>query len=359
MDEAERRPHAQRSRQAGLVGRYSITGDITGVETYGTIFSIEESPVAKGTIWVGTDDGLVQVTRDGGASWSNVTPKGFPAWATVEGIEASARDADTAYVAIDARRVDDQKPYLYRTRDGGRSWTSITNGLPAEQMLFVVREDPVDPNILYVGGENGVFISRNAGDSFAPLKLNLPAIAVTDLEVKHGALVLGTRRSIWSLDDLATVRQARRVRARRTAARLRAGAGDPLGEHQHWGSQGKIDNPPDGVTVSYWLAKKSEEPVTGEVKDESGRVIRKLSRRAAAAEIRPRRRRRADRRGTEGRADEGRRPEPRDLGPAHGRREAHRREDRRGQSRFLGPRRRAGTRWRSRRSARSAACRSS
>ncbi len=254
-----------------------ITGDITGVETYGTIFSIEESPVAKGMIWVGTDDGLVQVTRDGGASWSNVTPKGFPAWATVEGIEASARDADTAYVAIDARRVDDQKPYLYRTRDGGRSWTSITNGLPAEQMLFVVREDPVDPNILYVGGENGVFISRDAGDSFAPLKLNLPAIAVTDLEVKHGALVLGTRRSIWSLDDLATVRQ---LDASVRSEQLHVFEPAPAirwANDQHWGSQGKIDNPPDGVTVSYWLAKKSEEPVTGEVKDESGRVIRKLS----------------------------------------------------------------------------------
>ena len=264
-----------RSKQGWSGG--PITGDITGVETYGTIFSIEESPLAAGTIWAGTDDGFVHVTRDGGKSWNNVTPKAVPAWATVEGIELSTHDADTAYVAVDARRLDDQRPYLFRTRDGGRTWQSITNGLPADQMLFVVREDPEDARVLYVGGENGVWISRDGGDSFTSLRLNLPAIAVTDLELKHGALVLGTRRSIWSLDDVASVRQLdANVRGEKLHV-FAPSAAVRWATDYHWGSQGKTANPPAGVSFAYWLGAKSDDAVTGEVLDESGRVIRKLS----------------------------------------------------------------------------------
>lgn len=254
-----------------------ITGDITGVETYGTIFSIAESPRESGTIWIGTDDGLLQLTRDGGKTWSRVTPPGLPEWGTVEGIEASRRSAGTAYVAVDARRLDDQRPYLFRSDDYGKSWRAITNGLPADQPLFVVREDPADASILYVGGERGVWLSRDGGASFRELRLNLPAIAVVDIEVKHDALVLGTRRAIWSLDDLPTLR-AFVPGARRDTVELFA----PKPAYRwafdyHWGDEGRIANPPMGATFSYWLAKETKDEIRAQVLDAEGRVLRTLS----------------------------------------------------------------------------------
>lgn len=184
-----------------------ITGDITGVEVYDTIFSIAESPVAAGQIWVGTDDGLVQLTRDGGATWTNVTSKKWPEWATVEAIEPSRTDAGTAYVVLDARRLDDPRPWLFRTRDYGKSWEQLGKGLPADQHLFVVREDPTNAELLYVGAERGLFMSRDGGASFVDIRGNLPAIGVADIEVRHDDLILGTRRGIWILDDITPLRQ--------------------------------------------------------------------------------------------------------------------------------------------------------
>ena len=135
-----------------------ITGDITTVEYYDTIFSIAESPVTAGEIWVGTDDGLVQLTTDAGKSWKNMTPPKIPEWSTIEAIEPSHRDSGTAYVVADAHRLDDNRPYLYRTRDHGQSWELLGQGLPADQHLYVVREDPTDPNVLYVGAERGLLL---------------------------------------------------------------------------------------------------------------------------------------------------------------------------------------------------------
>lgn len=184
-----------------------ITGDITGVEVYDTIFSIAESPVAAGQIWVGTDDGLVHLTRDGGANWTNVTSKKWPEWATVEAIEPSRADAGTAYVVLDARRLNDPRPWLFRTRDYGKSWEQLGQGLPADQHLFVVREDPTDPNLLYVGAERGLYLSRDRGASFVDIRGNLPAVGVADIEVRHDDLILGTRRGIWVLDDITPLRR--------------------------------------------------------------------------------------------------------------------------------------------------------
>ena len=183
-----------------------ITGDITTVEYYDTIFSVAESPVTAGEIWVGTDDGLVQLTTDAGKSWKNVTPAKIPEWSTIEAIEPSRRDAGTAYVVADAHRLDDNRPYLYRTRDHGQGWELLGQGLPADQHLYVVREDPTDPNLLYVGAERGLFYSRDGGKSFQDLRNNLPAIGVSDIEVKHDDLILGTRRGIWILDDITALR---------------------------------------------------------------------------------------------------------------------------------------------------------
>jgi photosystem II stability/assembly factor-like uncharacterized protein len=269
-----------------------ITGDNTGVEVYDTIFSIAESPAAAGQIWVGTDDGLVQLTRDGGQNWSNVTPAKLPAWSTIETVEPSRRDAGTAYVVADARRLNDERPYLFRTRDFGKSWQALGTGLPADEHLFVVREDPTDPNLLYVGSERGLYFSRDAGTSFQSLRSNLPAINVADIEVKHDDLILGTRRGIWILDDLSALRAfAPSVKAEgvhlfapRPAHRFRMDARWDLDPHGH------ADNAPAGLTIDYWLRDKRKDPTPDatpadadankiglEILDAQGQHVRTLS----------------------------------------------------------------------------------
>ncbi|MBP6514067.1 MAG: hypothetical protein KA224_02735, partial [Steroidobacteraceae bacterium] len=269
-----------------------ITGDITGVEYYDTIFSIAESPVAAGQIWVGTDDGLVQLTRDGGKSWSNVTPKKLPEWGTVEAVEPSSRDAGTAYVVVDARRLNDTRPYLFRTRDFGKSWEQLGKGLPGDQHLFVVREDPTNPDLLYVGAERGLYFSRDGGANFVDLRGNLPAVGVADIEVRHDDLILGTRRGIWVLDDLTALRgltpQVRASAAHlftpRPASRFRADA--------RWdqGAPGQAPNRPRGLLIAYWLKDAPKDPEPGrpraagnpaelklEILDASGQLVRTLS----------------------------------------------------------------------------------
>lgn len=269
-----------------------ITGDITGVEVYDTIFSIAESPVAKGQIWVGTDDGLVQLTRDGGASWTNVTSRKWPEWATVEAIEPSRTDAGTAYVVLDARRLDDPRPWLFRTRDYGKSWEQLGKGLPDDQHLFVVREDPTDARLLYVGAERGLFMSRDGGASFVDIRGNLPAIGVADIEVRHDDLILGTRRGIWILDDVTPLRQLdATVKAEpvhlfppRLSHRTRL--------ESRWDDlvDTGSNNRKYGMAISYWLKDAPAEPATGhkrspddpgelklEIYDAQGTLVRTLS----------------------------------------------------------------------------------
>jgi photosystem II stability/assembly factor-like uncharacterized protein len=271
-----------------------LTGDNTGVEIYDTIFSIAESPAAKDQIWVGTDDGLVQLTRDGGRSWQNVTPAKLPQWGTVECIEASRKDAGTAYVVVDNRRMNDVHPYLFRTRDFGKSWEQLAKGLPDDQHLFVLREDPTDANLLYVGSERGVFFSRDGGASFEDLRLNLPAIGVADIEVKHDDLILGTRRSIWVLDDVSSLRQfvpsvrneAVHLFKPRPAYRFRLDT--------RWDHDGATDAAPLGMIVDYWIKDPGKDEPTDddhpaspdaahrnevklEISDAQGKIVRTLS----------------------------------------------------------------------------------
>jgi photosystem II stability/assembly factor-like uncharacterized protein len=254
-----------------------ITGDITGVETYDTIFSIAESRVDAGLIWVGTDDGLVHLTRDGGGAWTEVTPDGMPEWGTVECVEPSRRDAGTAYVVVDARRLDDQRPHLFKTTDHGASWKRLGSGLPDDQPLFVVREDPTDANLLYLGGERGLWLSRDAGASWKQVRQGLPPIAVPDIEVKHDALVLGTRRGIWALDDLTPIRQ---FGDGVTSQAAHLFAPPPAIRWQSdvvWGDQGQIGNPAFGAQFTYWLKDESKADIKAEVVDADGRVIRTLT----------------------------------------------------------------------------------
>ncbi|MFI5207230.1 MAG: WD40/YVTN/BNR-like repeat-containing protein, partial [Gemmatimonadales bacterium] len=185
-----------------------ITKDNTSIEYYDVVFTIAPSAKEQGVIWAGSDDGLVHVTRDGGQTWQDVTPPGLPEWATISLIEASPFDAATAYVAAQNGRLDDFAPYLYRTHDYGRTWTSITRGIPASHFMRVVREDPERQGLLYAGGEFGAYVSFDDGADWQSLRLNLPVVPVHDLMVTRGDLVAATHgRSFWILDDLTPLRQ--------------------------------------------------------------------------------------------------------------------------------------------------------
>jgi hypothetical protein len=184
-----------------------ITKDDTGVEVYGTIFALTESPHDTKTLWAGTDDGLVHLTQDAGGTWKNVTPKDLPAWIQINAIDVSPHDPAAAYVAATMYKHDDYRPYLYKTTDRGASWTKIVKGLPESSFTRVVREDPVRRGLLYAGTETGVFVSLDDGASWQPFQRNLPAVPITDLTIKNDDLVLATQgRSFWILDDLSPLR---------------------------------------------------------------------------------------------------------------------------------------------------------
>ena len=257
-----------------------ITGDNTGVEYYCTIFAIAESPVQKGVIWTGSDDGLVHVTRDGGASWTDVTkamPQ-VPEWSTVSLIEPSPFDAATAYVVVDAHRVDDLRPYLYKTTDFGKSWTRLDSGLPANVHLHAVREDPARRGQLYVGTERGVAYSTDGGATWASLQLNLPTVPVHDMVVKGNTLVVATHgRSLWILDDLVPVREYRAGIAAQGPVLLAAADAARWRYARTPRQKGAGENPPRGALIYYVLDARPKGPLTLEILDATGRVVRTLS----------------------------------------------------------------------------------
>ena len=260
-----------------------ITLDDSGTEYYDTIFALAESPITKGLLWVGTDDGLIQITRDEGKNWSNITPKDLPEWSRISQIEASPHDAATAYVAVDRHQNDDLKPYIYKTRDYGRSWTKLTNGLPDGSFVRAVREDPRKRGLLYAGTENGVYVSFNDGAEWKSLKLNLPTTPVHDLVVKDKDLVVATHgRAFWILDDISPLRQFTDDMAKKdvhlytpdAAYRIQAGE---LGEHHP--SKRTGPNPPAGAVIYYYLkdAPKAGTETKLEILDSSGKLIRRYS----------------------------------------------------------------------------------
>ncbi|MGB0777156.1 MAG: WD40/YVTN/BNR-like repeat-containing protein [Flavobacteriaceae bacterium] len=185
-----------------------ITKDNTGVEYYATIFAAVESPLEEGLIWAGSDDGLIHVTKDGGKSWDNVTPKKMPEWMMINSIEVDPFEKGTAYVAGTKYKKGDYAPYLYKTTDYGQSWELITNGIPDEYFTRVVRADPGRKGLLYAGTERGIFISFDYGKSWNPFQLNLPIVPITDLTVKEDNLIAATQgRSFWLIDDLTPLYQ--------------------------------------------------------------------------------------------------------------------------------------------------------
>ncbi|WP_299121018.1 glycosyl hydrolase [uncultured Winogradskyella sp.] len=185
-----------------------ITQDNTSVEYYCTIFAAQESPLKEGLLWVGSDDGLINVTQDGGKTWTDVTPKGMPEWMMINSIEPSAFDAGTCYVAGTKYKTGDFAPYLYKTTNYGKSWTKITNGINPEHFTRALREDPKRKGLLYAGTETGMYISFNDGKDWKPFQLNLPIVPITDLTIKDNNLIVATQgRSLWMIDDLTLIHQ--------------------------------------------------------------------------------------------------------------------------------------------------------
>ena len=187
-----------------------ITQDNTGVEYYCTIFAAAESSIDASTMWIGTDDGLVHITQDGGESWTNITPKTLPEWTQINSIEASNFEAVKAYIAATSYKSGDYRPYLYVTTDFGKSWSKITNGIQEDHFTRVIREDKVDPNILYAGTESGLYISWNKGKTWESFQRNLPIVPITDITIKNNDLIIATQgRGLWSYDYLNLLHSAR------------------------------------------------------------------------------------------------------------------------------------------------------
>jgi photosystem II stability/assembly factor-like uncharacterized protein len=264
-----------------------ITGDNTGVEFYSTIFAIAESPKEPGLIWVGSDDGLVHITRDGGKSWTNVTKSvpGFPEWGTVATIEASPFDAGTAYLAVDAHRLDDMRPYLWKTADYGKSWKRLSGGMPQDVYLHAVREDPKRRGLLYAGTERGVMFSTDDGGSWQALRLGLPTVAVHDLRVKDNDLILATHgRSLWIFDDVTPIREMSPQVAKDDAYLFAPQPTIRWRYNDERNALGTGDNPPMGAIINYHLKQKPKDEIRLEIVDAQGAVVRTLRSTAEPAE---------------------------------------------------------------------------
>jgi photosystem II stability/assembly factor-like uncharacterized protein len=284
-----------------------ITKDSTGAETYATIFAFAESPLRKDLYWVGTDDGLIHISRNGGKKWENITPPDLPEWSLISIIEASPHDAKTAYVAATRYKSDDFAPYLYKTSDEGKTWTRITSGIDPDHFTRVIREDPVQKGLLYAGTEVGMYISYDDGASWERMTGNLPIVPIHDFVIKDDDLVVATHgRSFWILDDLTGVRElaglpedaASHLFALRDPIRFRTArsfALDAPGSKNFHRIAGEIatfvtetnadgdpeqilldagQNPPDGVQFNYYLKEKPEGEITLEVLDGKGAVLR-------------------------------------------------------------------------------------
>jgi photosystem II stability/assembly factor-like uncharacterized protein len=253
-----------------------ITLDITSVEYYDTVFALAESPLQKGLLWAGTDDGLVWLTRDDGKSWTNVTPKAMPEWSMISIVEASPHDAGTAYLAVDRHKLDDLRPYIFRTSDFGKTWTRVNTGIPDGAYVRSVREDPKRKGLLYAGAETGPYISFDDGAHWQRLQLNLPTTPIADLEIHGDDLVAATHgRSFWILDDVEPLRQANRQMAGsdvvlyKPQAALRLHLPEAVNRRQPAG-----DNPPPGAIVDYYLKSKPEGEITLDILDARGNLVR-------------------------------------------------------------------------------------
>ena len=283
-----------------------VNKDAVGAEVYATVFALAESPHEAGTLWAGSDDGLLHITRDGGQNWQNITPPDFPEWTLVSMIEPSPFDPATAYVAATRYKLDDYQPYLYVTRDYGQSWSRIDEGIQTDDFTRVIRADPEQQGLLYAGTETGLYVSFNDGASWRRWQANLPVTPIHDILVRGSDLIAGTHgRSIWILDDLTTLRAlaagvpdgVTHLFAPRETTRVLPGiefSGPPVaGSTNYVGSRGGGfvaeknpdgevvrqfldvgENPPNGVIVTYRLAAMPEEPISLTFAKQGGDEVR-------------------------------------------------------------------------------------
>ena len=307
----------------GEPGGGPISRDVSGAEVYCTVFSFVESPHQRGVLWAGSDDGLVYISMNGGASWERVTPPDLPEWSTVSGIEVSPHDPATAYLAAIRYKLDDYRPYLYRTRDYGGTWESIVGDLPRGEFVRVVRADPKRRGLLYAGTETRVYFSLDDGGSWQSLRLNMPAAPIHDLVVKGEDLVAGTHgRSFWILDDVTPLHQLTDEAlasaahlfepraAYRTPPLMMATSVERLGADKNYqtalgvqatfreslGPGGRrvrafLDagaNPPEGVAVCFHLRVKPRKAVTLAFLDSAGEEIATFSSRPTGTQPEPR-----------------------------------------------------------------------
>ncbi len=260
-------------------------GDVTPIEAktcgYGVISAIAPSPRHADEIWIGTDDGLIQLTRDGGAHWSDVTPPAIPLWAKVYAVDVSTIEDGVAYAAVDTHRIDDFEPHVLRTHDYGQTWQEVDTGLPRDHFVSVVRADPVKPGLLYAGTDEGVFVSFDDGGRWQPLQQDLPTAWVTDLLVRGDDLIAATEgRAIWVLDDVEPLREIAEGMAEEPAHLFKPESAwrvhpdnnkdTPLPPETPAG-----ENPPAGAVIDYWLGTAG--PVTLEIRDAAGGAVRQFS----------------------------------------------------------------------------------
>jgi len=250
---------------------------------YGVIYTIAPSPVKEDMIWIGTDDGLIQLTKDGGKTWKNITPPSIPLWGRVDAISPSVFSEDAAYVAVNTHRLDNLNPIILKTKDAGKTWKMIINGLPINEYINSVRSDPVKEGLLFASTNRSVYVSFNDGDNWQPLTLNLPTTQIRDLLVHKGDLIAGTQgRGIWILDDLSSLRKINSdilskdvyLFSPADTYRLRGNENrdtppppeTPLGE-----------NPPKGAAIDYWLKEDVKTPIRLSIYDSNNNLVRSFS----------------------------------------------------------------------------------
>ncbi|HVZ76702.1 MAG TPA: glycosyl hydrolase, partial [Gemmatimonadaceae bacterium] len=259
-----------------------VTLDMTGTEWYATIFALAESPLSTDILWAGSDDGLIHVSRDHGATWTNVTPPQLGAFTRVSIIEPSHFDRGTAYVAANRYQQDDLRPYLFKTTDYGRTWTAINSGIPVGAYTRTIREDPVRRGLLFAGTETGIYYSTDDGALWEPLQLNLPRVSVRDLTFHGADLIAATHgRAIWVLDNITPLRQLTDD-VRRQPAHLFAPDTAVRWQGGHARVRDAGENPPDGAVVDFYLRAKPDSQVKLEFLDASGTVIRTFTSAAPA-----------------------------------------------------------------------------
>jgi photosystem II stability/assembly factor-like uncharacterized protein len=258
-------------------------GDLSRAKNRGVIYTVAPSFRNLNTIWAGSDDGVINLTRDGGKTWTNVTPAALTPWSKVSLMEASHFDDESAYAAINRFKLDDLHPHIYRTHDGGKSWKEIVNGIPDNEVVNAVREDPVKRGLLFAGTERAVYFSLDDGEQWQPLRLNMPATSIRDLVIHDDDIVVGTHgRSFWILDDMTPLRQLERGANTSTTVlfkpkltyrfRRNKNTDTPLPPEEPAGK-----NPPDGAIINYRLGGNVTTPVVLEIVDGAGKTVRTFS----------------------------------------------------------------------------------